>query len=241
MPSNISKNSKTSAKGSSIHQKELDFNDTRYATSTLPPTNHRLNLLLNYTGSNKKVLDLGCGTGFFAKILLNKHPHVWGIDASQKALTVAQKIPNTTFIRANLEEDLPFPDNEFEVITAGEIIEHLYDTSAFLQEIRRVLKKNGTLVLSTPNIASLGRRLFLLLGINPLIETELSPEAAGHVRYFTQKSLISLLNKNGFTVTQKTSDSVNFNNQLDGLNSKLLAKLFPTLGASIIVACTNQK
>lgn len=234
MLTNISKKSKISASSTK-------FNNHRYQSSALPPTNHRLKLLLNLTGFNAKVLDLGCGTGFFLKMLLTHNHQVTGLDASSLALSKAKHIPNVKLINCNLESIFPLKDNQFDIVTAGEIIEHIYDTGSFLKEIKRVLKKNGRLIISTPNVASLGRRLMLLLGINPLLETELTDVDAGHVRYFTNKSLFALLEKHGFQVNQHTSDSVNFVNKLDGLNSKILAKMFPSIGGTIIVSCINKK
>ncbi|MFA6518457.1 MAG: methyltransferase domain-containing protein [Candidatus Shapirobacteria bacterium] len=242
MPSNTSKKSGILNKlDTAILLKQLHFNDFQYQSSVLSHTNHRLNIMLQFSGNNQRVLDLGCGIGYFMEMLQTKHSKVFGVDISKKALLTAKR-KGLNVIQSNFESKLPFDDNQFDVVTAGEIIEHLYNTSLFLAEIRRILKKNGTLIMSTPNVASLGRRLMLLFGVSPFLETELSKTDAGHVRYFTKKSLLSLLTKNKFKPVRHTSDSINFNNKLDSkLRSKTLAKVFPTLGASIIVACINQK
>lgn len=236
MLKNTSKNSKISPPPLLI-DKELQFNELRYQKSAVPDSDVRLRQILLFTGRHQKVLDLGCGTGFFLKMLLTKHSHVWGIDASAAAIKIASKIKNATVVYGNIETGLPYANGQFTVVTAGEIIEHLYDTTYFLQEIHRILTPGGQLVLSTPNVASLGRRLLLLLGKNPLLETSLSPESAGHIRYFTRNSLFELLHQNGFKVTKFTSDVVNFSNSYATLNSPLLAKLFPTFGATLIMTC----
>ena len=79
----------------------------------------------------------------------------------------------------------------------------------------------------------------LLFGINPLIETSLT-HGAGHIRYFTKKSLEKLLNRHKFKIIYFCSDTVNFDNQ-GKIQSQTLAKIFPTLGARIIVKAINQK
>jgi hypothetical protein len=94
--------------------------------------------------------------------------------------------------------------------------------------------------LSTPNIASLGRRLLLLLGHDPLIE--ISPNEAGsvgHIRYFTKNSLKRLLQKHNFKISDEKSDCINFSNS-GKIRSSVLANIFPGLGASIIVVAEQR-
>jgi len=62
---------------------------------------------------------------------------------------------------------LPFENNYFDFVFAGEIIEHLFDSRFFLKEVHRVLKINGYLILSTPNLARIDDRLKFLLGKTP--------------------------------------------------------------------------
>ncbi len=122
---------------------------------------------------------------------------------------------------------------------AGEIIEHIFDTDFFLSEFWRILKPEGKFLLSTPNIASLGRRLLLLFGVNPIIELSPNePASSGHIRYFTFESLGSLLIKNKFKAVYFQSDCVNFSKN-GKIKSEFLAKIFPKLGASII--CLARK
>ena len=113
-------------------------------------------------------------------------------------------------------------------------MEHIYDTDFFLEEISRLLKPNGYLLISTPNIASLPRRMMLLSGINPFIE--ISPNrknSSGHIRYFTFQALRKLLKEHKFSILLKKSDVVNFNN-CGSIYSKTIAKAFPAFGQSII-------
>jgi len=103
-----------------------------------------------------------------------------------------------------------------------------------------LLKPQGFFVLNTPNLASLGRRLSLLFGLNPIIE--LSPNkklSSGHIRYFIKKTLFDLLNKHKFEIIDFKADVVNFS--LSGRwHSSLLAKLISTLGRSLIVKCQKK-
>jgi len=215
------------------------FNNFHYKNSqNYQNCSQRLKIMASLVPANKKILDLGCGTGDFIKILKTKSSKVEGADISKKVANIGKK--NGLIIKvANLTKKFPYNNNTFDVITAGELIEHIYDTDFFLEEIKRILKKNGTFILSTPNLATLGRRLMLLFGINPLIETSLE-NAAGHIRYFTKKSLEDLLAKHNFKIIYFCSDTINFSNT-GQLQCQTLAKLFPTLGARIIIKAKNLK
>ena len=114
-------------------------------------------------------------------------------------------------------------------------VEHVFDVDYFLQEISRVLKPDGVAVITTPNLAALGRRLMLLVNMNPHIEISLKePGAAGHIRYFIKGTMKRLLERNGFVPCEWKSDVVNFN-ATGSISSTLLASIFPTIGSTIIV------
>lgn len=215
------------------------FNNQHYQKSANYKTDSkRLEIMASLIDQNQKVLDLGCGTGDLMKLIQTKRCHVEGMEISKKAAMIGKKNGFTIKI-SDLHNTFPYSKNSFDSITAGEIIEHIYDTDFFLKEIKRVLNPNGFLILSTPNIATLGRRLMLLFGKNPLIETSLD-NSAGHIRYFTKKSLEDLLNKHHFNVVSFKSDTINFDNK-GKIQSQFLAKLFPTMGARIIIKAQNIK
>lgn len=88
-------------------------------------------------------------------------------------------------------------------------------------------------------MASLGRRFLLLCGRSPHIDTNLRNKSAGHIRYFVKSTLFSLLQDNGFRITYFTSDVVNFDNS-HRFFSVGLAKLFPSLGRSLIVKAVKN-
>jgi SAM-dependent methyltransferase len=95
---------------------------------------------------------------------------------------------------------LPFEDEFADVVLAGEILEHIVDTLAFLEEIRRVLRPAGATVLSTPNIAWLKHRAGLLVGRYPdaLDYRTRYGDDFGHVRAFTPGLVRALLAESGF-------------------------------------------
>ena len=208
--------------------------------------NPRVRIMLSITDSldlkAKNILDIGCYDGTFLSLIKNRNNSFFGIEASDWGVKKTQeKGINVKQFFFNDKNPLPFEDNFFDCIIAGEIIEHIYDTDFFLSEIRRVLKPEGKLLISTPNLASFGRRLLLFFGINPIIE--ISPnqdDSSGHIRYFTVKSLNQLLKKHHFKVVQYKSDHLNFSSK-GSIKSSFLARIFPKLGTSIIVIYKKLK
>lgn len=103
----------------------------------------------------KKILDVGCGRGFYLKALsLFKFPkEIHGIDINKDYLKVAKNIcnDNRVFIQQANIYSLPFPNNYFDFIIASEILEHLKNDIAALLEIKRVLKPKGLVVITVPN------------------------------------------------------------------------------------------
>lgn len=111
--------------------------------------------------NNKKILDIGCGTGYGISLLAHSAVSAVGIDISRQAIRYARKRylgTNVQFLQMNAES-LAFPDCSFDFIISSENFEHLHDQRANLREISRVLKDEGMLLLATPN-----REMFL--GIN---------------------------------------------------------------------------
>lgn len=189
---------------------------------------------------NSRILDIGCFDGTFLSLVKNQNNDFYGLDASDWALEHMRKkeIKVQKFFFDG-KTKLPFESDFFDIVITGEIIEHIFDTDFFLEEIFRVLKPGGKLLISTPNIASLGRRLLLLFGANPIIE--LSPNEAnsvGHIRYFTCRTLEKILEKHGFKTISFQSDCIIFSRN-GKLKSAILAKVFPKLGSSII--CLAKK
>lgn len=100
----------------------------------------------------KKILDLGCGDGVLSYMLAKERAIVSGVDSSDVAIAYAKektKKMQIEFRKANVYE-LPFDDNEFDAVVSSDVIEHLQDVNQYLKEIKRVTKKGGIIVLSTP-------------------------------------------------------------------------------------------
>lgn len=112
----------------------------------------RYKFALDYSGG-RKVLDAACGAGYGSYILASNAKQVIGIDISDETIDFA----NGNFSRNNTEYitssvlDMPFDDDSFELSIAFEIFEHIDKPVLFLNELKRVTKKKGKIILSTPN------------------------------------------------------------------------------------------
>lgn len=147
--------------------------------------------------SGKKILDVGCFDGGLASQFIPDY-QVFGLEGDIQARETARG-RGVHAVLHDLEKPFPFADNEFDGLIAAEIIEHVYDTDFFLREIRRVLKKDGTLVMSIPNIACLSNRIKMLFGGYPRY-AEYKAGGAGHIRVYTANAIRSQLIENGFKI-----------------------------------------
>jgi SAM-dependent methyltransferase len=101
-----------------------------------------------------RMLDAPCGGGALAAALRADGFEVWGTDLD----TEAAGLLDGRFRTADLNERLPWSDGSFDLVASVEGVEHLENPFSFLREIRRVLRPNGLLLLTTPNIVSLRSR-----------------------------------------------------------------------------------
>lgn len=140
--------------------------------------------------SEIKLLDLGCGyNGDLINTLSSKQNAV-GMD-----LSVNPKMKNLKSGR--VDRKLPFNDASFDVVTALAIIEHVDDPGTMLDEVFRVLKKGGKVVITTPSLmGKLPLEIMARLGL--ISKTEIDD----HKRYYTKNTLYQALVDAGFTKVQ---------------------------------------
>ena len=103
------------------------------------------------------ILDIGCGDGFYIKIFEREMDCI-GVEISISGLKMAKRGDLRSPLIIGDAHDLPFKDRTFNFILALDVIEHLKKPEVFLKEIKRVLQKNGYLLISTPNLNSFGSR-----------------------------------------------------------------------------------
>lgn len=159
--------------------------------------------------SNKKILDIGCGFAFISGELAKRN-EVHGIDISPRLLALAAEKGLKTK-RWDIRGGLPFVPNSFDIVLANEVLEHVFDTDAIFPEFSRVLKDEGTLVVSVPNCCCLTSRINVLLGRLPsYIEYHTRKGMAGHIRGYNLPAIKKQLEKHGFKIEKIGTNAICF-------------------------------
>jgi SAM-dependent methyltransferase len=164
----------------------------RLPTELSPPDESlRAGFLLGALRPGETVLDLGCGDGWLTRRIAAAGVRVTGVEVAEAALARARSAaPEVDFRLAPIDGPLPLDDAGFDVVWSSEVIEHVADTGTWLNEIRRVLRPGGRLLLTTP---SHGRLRILLGGIE-----RFSEPLGDHLHLYTKRSLCRVLGEFGF-------------------------------------------
>ena len=116
-----------------------------------------------WMGINKKVLDLGCRDGILTRHFIDQN-EVIGLDIDKIALEECEKNLNIETKWVDFSIQIPLPTSSFDVIVAGEVIEHLPCPAITVAEVSRILKPNGLFIGSVPNSYHVKNRLRVLKG-----------------------------------------------------------------------------
>ena len=101
--------------------------------------------------AGQDVLDVGCGSGFYAAAMADRGATVTGIDGSAEMVRIARRVVGErgTFVEHDLEQPLPLPDASFDLAVMALVYHHVYARQQLLAELRRVLRPGGRLLVST--------------------------------------------------------------------------------------------
>jgi len=131
-----------------------------------------------------KIIDVGCGDGYITSQILKKFKEVAGEDISKEAIKIAKKKnPKISLVVATCT-NLPFSDNSFDTVVASETLEHVNynDGKMLLKEARRILKPQGKLIISTPNLS------------NPYMKfLQVTHKNIEHLKEYTKKEFAELI------------------------------------------------
>lgn len=141
-----------------------------------------------------ELLDIGAATGFFMDIAKKKGFSVKGVELSDFAAKKGRE-KGLDLLTGDLHS-AHYGDNQFDVVTMFDVIEHVPDPVGFVREATRILKKDGLLLINTPDAESLWARV-----LGSRWQLIMPPE---HIHYFSPKNLGNYLLKNGYQVELST-------------------------------------
>jgi len=135
------------------------------------------------------VLDIGCATGALLAFLRDRGWNVKGVEISPAA-EYAHNVRQLDVQNIPLEE-IAFSSGSFDIVLASHLIEHLNDPFSFLKEVHRILKDNGKLFITTPNISGLQAYLYGSRWRSAIFD---------HLYLFSARTLKKMLRRAGFKV-----------------------------------------
>lgn len=195
------------------------------------------------TPARSAVLDLGCSTGKLARALKRKRCKVTGVDIDGASLRQAAKYCEKTY-KIDLDHLNSFDDKlkgrEFDVITAGDIFEHIKYPGVLLYHLKKYLNPDGVIITTIPNSGFIWLRLRFLFG-NFFYNQGGGLMDEDHLRFFSFKSIRRLFEEAGYKL-------VDFRGSNHGIVNpnywpvKIFAKIWPTLfSIHVFVVAKAQK
>lgn len=159
----------------------------------------RVGIIINFIGTGKTVIDLGSGCGAIGEEVRKQGNGVWILD-SKKAVEIAKKNFPKLNILAGTALDIP-TNEKFDVVLVSELIEHIIDIDKLFLEVKRVMKDNGIMIITTPNCSRLRNivdliRGLLTRGFDYMYENPI------HIRFFTPVAFAQTLVEHGFKIIQ---------------------------------------
>ncbi len=143
------------------------------------------------------ILDVGCGNGYITSKFAAMGHEVTGVDASEDGIAIARKAyPEVRFEVYSAYDDLTDVVTEADVVVSSEVIEHLYRPKLFLENIFKVLRHGGYVILTTPYhgyLKNLALSLFNAWDKHHTVDRE-----GGHIKFFSEKTLTRMLKDCGF-------------------------------------------
>lgn len=230
-----------------ISKKSVFYQTAAQEANAVPiPMDGRINRIVSYISNLAPIenfLDIGSGISGLFHVIKETCP-VTNYYACDIVTDLADDLSQQGIIYepCDLDESVPFSDVSFDVILCSEVIEHLFAPDNIFKFASDTLKCDGSLIITTPNLAVWYNRLLLLLGYQPAFSevsirynvgklyTSNRNDVGGHLRLFTLPALVELAKAYGLKTVYKSS--LGGGPHLVGLITHLLS-VFPSLGSNL--------
>lgn len=204
-------------KGNNVEKNKYNFN------VNLRNNNSVLTKIVHIIGKNKDVLEFGCSSGYLGRALLKKGCRITGIDINLSALNRARRYYEKVISGdiETLDFSKKLGNKRFDFLIFADVLEHLKNPKEALLKAHKYLRKDGLLIVSVPNIAHASVRLELLTGDFEYEKLGILDET--HLKYFTKKSILRLLDESGYFIKNIDCTSM-------GLSKETIEKFFSSAG-----------
>ena len=185
-----------------INSKEFEFFTINHAKKWEASYQKGISIISAYKGSGR-LLDVGCGTGYFANLARDAGFEVTGTDVAKSAVEFASKNFRLRVHYGDMAE-LKLEPRTFDIITLCNVLEHMLDPVETMRACYNVLENNGIIYLETPNaeLLRLSAHNRLLLRLRERLRGDSSLIPWEHLNYFSPKTLKSLLKNTGFKIVK---------------------------------------
>ncbi len=170
------------------------------ALQAIPYRGHHLlaEAVLANTRPGDRILEGGVSSGYFAELLVGAGLRVDGMELDPVAAASAARVCERVVVGDLQQIDLDDLDGPYDVVLFGDTLEHIVDPVSVLRSLRTKLRHDGVLVVSIPNVANWAVRLGLLFGRFRYTERGILDRT--HLRFYTQRTLVEMLQRSGFQV-----------------------------------------
>ena len=183
-----------------------EYQDYGWQNRYVPSTGYIFPVLLDMLRDDrrKRILDIGCGDGEIASLLIQNGFDVMGVDGSPTGIEQAnQRHRGRFFVHDILHDELPaeLADQPFDIVISTEVIEHLYAPRDYMRLVRKTLEpKRGEVIISTPYHGYL--KNIALAMANKMDRHYMPLWDGGHIKFWSRRTLTWLLDEFGFTITE---------------------------------------
>lgn len=182
-------------------------------------------LRIVHSFSNKgKIMDMGCGTGDFLKVCRENRWEVTGVEPNEKARQSAEKKLSNTILKDIFEVQQP---DGFDAITLWHVLEHVEELSETLQQLRKLLRKNGQIFVAVPNANAYDAKIYK--------EHWAAYDVPRHLYHFDQKSIKYLMNDHKLKIKAVLPL------KLDAYYISLLSEKYKTGKSNYLTAIKNAR